>query len=75
MRIGMKIDVKVTPNAKKERIVDEGGLFKVYVTAPALDGKANKALIDLLAEHFDVKKGAVRIVKGEKSREKVVEII
>lgn len=75
MRISMKIDVKVIPNARKERVVDEGGLVKVYVTAPALDGKANKALIDLLAGHFDVKKGDVRIVKGEKSREKVVEII
>jgi uncharacterized protein (TIGR00251 family) len=71
----LKIDVKVIPNARKERIVDEDGLLKVYVTAPALDGKANKALIDLLAEHFDVKKRDVRIVKGEKSREKVVEII
>lgn len=71
----MKIDVKVIPNARKERIVDEDGLLKVYVTAPALDGKANKALIELLAGHFDVKKGDVRIVKGEKSREKVVEII
>ena len=70
----MKIDVKVIPNARKERIVDEDGLLKVYVTAPALDGKANKALIDLLAEHFGVKKGDVRIVKGEKSREKIVEI-
>ena len=70
----MKIDVKVIPNARKERIVGEGGLYKVYVTAPALDGKANKALIDLLAEHFGVKKGDVRIVKGEKSREKIVEI-
>jgi len=71
----LKIDVKVIPNARKERVVDEGGIFKVYVAAPALDGKANKALIGLLAEHFKVKKGHVKIVIGEKSREKVVEII
>lgn len=70
----MKIDVKVIPNAKKERIVDEGGLFKVYVTAPALDGKANKALIDLLAGHFKVRKGDINVIKGEKSRNKVIEI-
>ncbi len=75
MRIGMKIDVKVIPNARKERVLDEGGLFKVYVTAPALDGKANKALIELLAGHFKIKKGNVRVIRGEKSREKVVEII
>lgn len=71
----MKIDVKVIPNARKERVVDDGGFFKVYVTAPALDGKANKALIELLAGHFKVKKGNVMVIRGEKSREKVVEII
>ncbi len=70
----MLIEVKVIPNAKKNRILEEGGMFKAYVTAPAVEGKANKALIKLLAEHFKVKKGDVRIIRGARSRKKVVEI-
>ena len=69
-----KITIKVIPNAKKSRIVLEGELFKVYVNAPAVDNKANKAVIEILAEHFNVRKSAVKIVRGEKAREKVVEI-
>ncbi len=69
-----QIKVKVIPNAKKNRVVESEGMFKVYVNAPAVEGKANKALIELLAEHFNVRKSAVRIVRGEKAREKVVEI-
>jgi len=70
----MPIEVRVIPNAKKNKVVTEGEKLKAYVTAPAVDGKANKALIELLARHFKVKKGAVRILKGARSREKVVEI-
>lgn len=68
------LQVRVTPNAKQNKIVDEGERLKVYLTASPTDGKANKALIELLATHFGVKKSSVRIVKGEKSRNKVVEI-
>ncbi len=68
------IKIKVIPNAKKNKVVESEGLFKVYVNAPAVDGKANKALIEVLSEYFDVRKSSVRIVRGEKSREKVVEV-
>jgi len=60
----MELQVKVVPNAKKQRIVKEERLWRVYLTAPAVDGKANKALIDLLANHRKVKKSAVSIIKG-----------
>jgi len=70
----MRIAIKVVPNAKQEKIVEEGGKFKVYLTAPAVEGKANKALIQFLAEHFKTKRNKISIIKGEKSREKVVEI-
>ncbi len=49
--------------------------MKVHLTAPPVEGKANAALIECLAEHFGVKRRQVRIVLGQKSREKVVEII
>jgi hypothetical protein len=70
----MKIDVKVIPAAKRNCIKQEGGLWKVYLNAPAVDGKANKALIVLLAEHFEVRKGQIEIIKGLKSRHKTISI-
>lgn len=69
-----KIKIKVIPNAKKAKVLQAGELFKVYVNAPAVDGKANKALIEVLSEHFNIRKSAIKIVRGEKSREKIVEI-
>jgi len=68
------IKIKVVPNAKKNKVLDEGEGLKVYVAAPPIGGKANKAVIELLAEFFDVRRGNVKIIKGEKSREKIVEI-
>ena len=68
------VNVRVTPNAKKDDISQENERLRIRVKAPAVEDKANKALIELLAKHFMVKKGKVRIVKGEKSREKVIAI-
>ena len=71
----MKIfKVKVIPNAKKNEVIMEEGKLKVYVNVPAKDGKANRALIDILADFFNVKKRDVKIVSGEKSREKMIQI-
>jgi uncharacterized protein len=70
----VRLNIKVIPNAKREKLVEETGRLKVYLTAPPVDGKANKALIAFLAEHYNVKKSAVKIVRGETGREKVVEI-
>ena len=67
--------VRVIPNAKQNRVLDAEGQLRAYVTAPPTEGKANKALVELLAGHFKVKKSSVRIVHGEKSREKIIEII
>lgn len=68
----MKIEVKVIPAARKNAIRPESGMFKVYLTAPAVDGKANKALIEFLAEHYQVRKYQIQIIKGLKSRHKVI---
>ena len=70
----MRLNIKVIPNAKRNKITEEHGRFKVYLTAPPVEGKANKALIAFLAEHFKTGKNKVKIVRGERSREKVVEI-
>jgi len=70
----MLLNLKIVPNAKQERMVPEGEGYKVYIPAPAVDGKANAYLIKFLAGHFKVKKNAVRLVRGEASRRKVVEV-
>ncbi len=70
----MIINVRVVPRAKQNKVVAEAGRLKVYLTAPPVEGKANEALIEALAEHFGVKKRQVRLVRGEKGRDKTVEI-
>ena len=70
----MKYEIKVIPGAKKNLVKEENGQWKVYLTAPAVDGKANKALISFLAEYWNVRKSRIEITKGLKSREKVVRI-
>ena len=71
----MKIKVRVVPRAKKELVEPREDGLKVYLKAPALEGKANKRLIEILAGHFKVKKYNVNIIKGLKSREKTIEIV
>jgi len=68
------LNIRVIPNARQNRVLDEEGQLKVHITAPPVGGKANKALIELLADYCKVKKSSIKIVKGEKSRDKVVEI-
>ena len=67
------IEIKVIPRAKQQRIVD-GEPIKVYVTAPPVDDKANRQVIDMLSEYLDVPKRCIKIVKGEKSRNKLIEV-
>ncbi|MGB9612605.1 MAG: DUF167 domain-containing protein [Candidatus Margulisiibacteriota bacterium] len=70
----MQLNVRVIPNAKQNKVVEEGNRLKVYLTSSPLEGKANKALIEFLAEHFKVKKSQIMIIRGLKSRDKVLEI-
>ena len=71
----MKINIKVIPRSSQRKIVKEGERYKVYVHESATDGKANEAVRELLAEECNVAKSNVVIVKGETSRNKVIEII
>ena len=70
-----KINVRVIPRAKKNLVKIEPGRLKVYLTAPPQDGKANRLLLEVLAEYYQVKKKQVVIIQGEKSQDKTVEII
>lgn len=71
----MKLTVKVKPNAKKPRLVQEAdGSWTAYLQSPPVDGKANRELIQVLAKQFGVPKSAVSISIGAGSRQKVVAI-
>lgn len=71
----MRIRVKVVPRAKKPEVRQlSDGSWKVAVSAPAEDGKANAAVIEALAKRFDLPKSSVRIVRGETGRHKEIEI-
>lgn len=70
----MPLELKVIPGARKNLYKEENGRIKVYLTAPAVDGRANEALVDFLAEHFNVRSSAIEIIKGLKSRNKVINI-
>ena len=50
------------------------GEYSVSVRAPAREGKANEAVIELLAKHFFVPKSFVKIIRGQTARRKLVEI-
>jgi uncharacterized protein (TIGR00251 family) len=67
--------VRVQPRASKDAIAGEmGGALKVRLQAPAVENRANEALIEFLAQLLKTPKSAVRIQSGERSRSKRVEI-
>lgn len=66
------INVRVIPRARKNDVIEFAGGFKVYLTATPTEGKANKALLEVLARHLNLKKSQLTIIKGEKSRNKVI---
>jgi uncharacterized protein len=71
----MIIRVRVIPNASRNEVVGRiGSTVRVKVAAPAIDGKANAELVDFLSEFFEVKNRGVKIVRGQKGKEKTVEI-
>jgi uncharacterized protein (TIGR00251 family) len=72
----MKIRVKVKPNARTNEVkkLDEN-YYEVRVTVPTEKGKANKKVIEVLSEYLRLPKSKIAIKSGEKSREKVIEIV
>ncbi len=75
-----RITVKLTPGARKNEVtgwdIDAAGerFLRVSVTAAPEKGKANAALIKLLAKHWGVPKSAIILVRGETTRVKVIEV-
>jgi hypothetical protein len=69
------ISVTVKPNANLAAVTKLTDTdYRVTTRAPAEDGKANRALIELLADYFHVPKSAITIVRGQFARKKLVKI-
>ena len=69
---GLIVNIKISPNSKKNEIINEGEFSKVKITAQPIDGKANKALIEYLSKNFKIPKTSIKILKGETSKEKTI---
>jgi uncharacterized protein (TIGR00251 family) len=70
----VKIQVKVRPGSKTEEVGQDGDSLVVKVKEPPREGRANQAVIKLLAAHFGVPQSQVKIISGFKSRSKVIEV-
>jgi uncharacterized protein (TIGR00251 family) len=68
------IEVHVRPKASHARIVTKDGTIKIYVTAAPEKGRANSAVIEMIARRLEVPKGAVSIISGERSRTKLLSV-
>ena len=74
-RNGLRIEVRVQPRSARDRVVGRhGAAIKVAVSAPPVGGAANAAVADLLARWLAVPRSRVAIVRGETSRNKLVEV-
>ena len=72
----MQVYVVIKPNSKhREGVIEgEGGALVVYTKEPAIEGRANAAAIKLIAEHFEVNRMSVKLIRGHTSKYKVFEI-
>lgn len=69
------LPVRLQPRAKREEVVGErAGAVVIRIAAPPVDGKANAALCAFVAKRAGVPKGAVAVVRGLTSRDKVVRV-
>jgi uncharacterized protein (TIGR00251 family) len=72
---GVLLAVKLQPRASKNEIgAPLGDELKIKVTAPPVDAAANEALVKLLADELDCARGRVELIRGHKSRHKVVKL-
>lgn len=69
------ITIHLKPRSSRNEVVSQDGdVWTVRLTAPPVDNKANKALLDLLARELKIPKSLLSIIKGHTSKTKVVEI-
>ncbi len=77
---GVRLAVRVTPRAARERIegtaleADGTAVLRLAVTAPAEDGKANAALVRLLAKRWKLPRSAIAVLRGKHARRKLLHL-
>lgn len=69
------ISITVLPKSSKNEIFPlADGSYKIKITAAPVDGEANKKLIELISEYFDISKSCIEIVKGIRRKKKIIEL-
>lgn len=72
---GVLIEIHLQPGARRTAVCGEhGGRLKIAVAAPPLEGRANDALIDWVAERLDLSRRQVSLVAGQRSRDKTLRV-
>lgn len=72
---GVRLSIRVTPRSSRNAVLGvEADAIKIKLTAPPVEGAANAALIDFVADWLGVRKSAVSILSGDKARHKVVRV-
>ncbi len=76
-RRGSALAIRVTPRARRNEVAEvlNDGTIRIRLTAPPVEGKANKALIEFLSQILGVPKSRISIVAGETGRDKLVSIL
>ena len=69
---GARLQVRVQPRSSRNETIADGDGVKIYVTAAAEGGKANEAAVSLLARRLGIPKTRVHILKGHRTRDKVL---
>jgi hypothetical protein len=77
MNMAASIHIRLTPRSSKDEIkgLRADGALRVAVTAPPVDGKANQALLKLLAKELGVRRSCVEIATGHSSRDKLIQLV
>ena len=70
----MRIRVRAHPGASRERVEWRDGVLHVWVTARAVEGQANRALVQAVARGVGVRASAVALVAGERGRDKLFDV-
>lgn len=73
---GVRLEVSVQPRSSRNQVVGEQNeALKIKLTAPPVEGEANTALVNFLANYLKLPRKDIKLIKGETSRHKIVEII
>lgn len=73
---GIILPVRIQPRASKDEIIGEyNGALKIKLTSPPVEGEANRRCIEFLSKRLKIAKSHLEIIKGEKSKDKLIKII